>query len=68
MEKSIQNKLLKADKTFQEWRKVPFSEKQKRLSKLAKLLLKNKEELGKTITKEMNKPISQSISEIDKCA
>ena len=68
MEKSIQNKLLKADKTFQEWRKVPFSEKQKLLSKLAKLLLKNKEELGKTITKEMNKPISQSISEIEKCA
>jgi len=68
MEKSIQNKLLKADKTFQEWRKVPFSKKQQLLSKLSKLLLKNKEELGKIITKEMNKPISQSVSEIEKCA
>lgn len=68
MEKSIQNKLLKAGKTFQEWRKVPFSKKQQLLSKLSKLLLKNKEELGKIITKEMNKPISQSVSEIEKCA
>lgn len=68
MEKSIQNKLLKADKTFQEWRKVPFSKKQQLLSKLSKLLLKHKEELGKIITKEMNKPISQSVSEIEKCA
>lgn len=68
MKKAIENKLIKADKVFQEWRKVPFSEKQKLLVKVSKLLLKDKEKFAKIITKEMNKPISQSVAEIEKCA
>lgn len=68
MEKSIENKLIKADKAFHEWKKIPFKEKQKRLANLSSLLILNKEKFGKIITKEMNKPVSQSISEIEKCA
>ncbi|OPC32802.1 aldehyde dehydrogenase family protein [Elizabethkingia miricola] len=64
----IENKLLEADKAFGEWRKVTFEEKQELLAKAAQLLLDKSEEYGKIITREMNKPISQSIAEIEKCA
>ena len=68
MQKKIQNKLNTADKAFHGWKMVPFAEKQKLLKKLAKVLKANTEKFGETITTEMNKPISQSISEIEKCA
>lgn len=68
MEKSIQTKLIKLDKTFKEWKAVPFSERQKLLAKLSKELLKRKQEFAEIITKEMNKPIAQSVSEIEKSA
>lgn len=68
MEKTIQNKLKTADKAFKEWRKVPFKNRQKLLLKLADLLLENKGKFGKIITSEMNKPITQSIAEVEKSA
>ena len=68
MEISIENKLIKSEKTFHQWKKISFSERQKFLQKLSKVLLKNKEKFAKIITNEMNKPISQSIAEIEKCA
>jgi succinate-semialdehyde dehydrogenase/glutarate-semialdehyde dehydrogenase len=58
----------KSQKSFKTWRKIPFVERQKLLHKLSEVLLKKKEIFGEIITKEMNKPISQSISEIEKCA
>lgn len=54
----------KSQKTFETWRKIPFTERQNLLHKLSELLLKKKEIFGEIITKEMNKPISQSFSEI----
>ena len=68
MEKKIQNKLEKSQKTFLEWKKTSFSERKKLLSQLSKILMKRKQEFAEIITKEMNKPISQSVSEIEKCA
>lgn len=65
---NLNNKLEKAQQTFEEWRKIPFAKKQQLLFKLAELLEKDAEKFGKNITKEMNKPISQSIAEIKKCA
>jgi len=65
---NIERRLNKAQKTFTTWKTVPFKEKQQLLKKLAQLLDDHSEALGKVITKEMNKPISQSISEIKKCA
>ncbi len=64
----IENKLNTAHKAFTTWKSVPFKEKQKLLKKLAKVLDNNAEKFGKIITKEMNKPISQSIAEVNKCA
>ena len=65
---NIENKLRLSQKTFYTWKSVPFKDKQKLLKKLAKVLDRNAEQFGKLITKEMNKPISQSIAEIKKCA
>lgn len=64
----LSEKLETAQKSFKKWRQVPFSEKQQYLFKLADLLEKNAEKFGKNITLEMNKPLSQSIAEIEKCA
>jgi len=68
MEQSIENKLLKADEAFKQWKNVPFSDRQKLIAKAAELFKNKSEEFGEIITKEMNKPISQAISEVEKCA
>lgn len=68
MQSSTENKLIRADKTFKIWKSVPFKDKQKLLTNLAKLLLKRKQAYGEMITGEMNKPVTQSVSEIEKCA
>jgi len=53
---NLQSKLNAAQKSFEIWKKVPFSNRQNLLLKLADKLEKNSESLGKIITKEMNKP------------
>ena len=65
---NINKKLIKGQKAFETWKTVPFKNKQKLLKNMAVLLERNAEKFGENITKEMNKPISQSISEINKCA
>ena len=68
MENLIEKKLLKADQAFQEWKKVPFEEKQKLIAKAAEIFKNKAEVFGELITEEMNKPISQAISEVEKSA
>nr|WP_314495491.1 aldehyde dehydrogenase family protein [uncultured Chryseobacterium sp.] len=68
MEQSIENKLLKADDAFKDWKNFSFGDRQKLIAKAAELFKSQSEEFGAIITKEMNKPISQSISEVEKCA
>lgn len=68
MEKQLQNTLQNSQETFLEWKKIPFEERQKLFSKLSEILLERKQEFGKIITLEMNKPVSQSIAEIEKSA
>ena len=68
MEISTQNKLIYSQKTFQEWKKISFEVKQSLLKNLSKILMERKQEFGEIITQEMNKPIFQSIAEIEKCA
>ena len=66
--KEIESKLKKAEATFSDWKKVPFKERQNLLLKLATVLNDKAEKYGKIITSEMNKPISQAIAEVQKCA
>lgn len=65
---SIRSKLHKALLIEASWGNKPIDERCDLLSKVADLLLERKEQYAKLITQEMGKPISQSISEIEKCA
>ena len=67
-ENTITAKLDKALAIEASWANVPIEEKCELLTKIADLLLDRKEEYAELITKEMGKPISQSIEEIKKCA
>lgn len=68
MEQLIENKLIKADLAFSSWKNVSFEERQGLIKKAAEILKNNSEKFGTIITTEMNKPISQSIAEVEKCA
>lgn len=53
---------------FNTWKNTSFKKRAQLMEKAALELEKNKRSYGETITKEMGKPISQSIAEIEKCA
>lgn len=67
-ESDITAKLDKALAVEASWANIPIAERCELLTKVADLLLDRKEEYAELITKEMGKPISQSIAEIKKCA
>jgi len=58
----------KANIYQREWKDKSFGERAPFLNKIAQLLKDRKQELGNLMTKEMGKPIAQSLSEIEKCA
>lgn len=64
----IDRALEKANKVFQDWKKTSFKERSQLMMKAAEELKKNKKEYAETITREMGKPIKQSIAEVEKCA
>lgn len=53
---------------FENWRETSFSNRSKLMMKVADVLRKKKEDYSKLMTLEMGKPISQSRSEVEKCA
>ena len=55
-------------KGFEKWKKTTYKERASLLKSAAEELKKNKKLYAETITKEMGKPISQSIAEVEKCA
>lgn len=61
-------KLNKAQIAFKSWRSVPLSERRGLIKKAGQVLRDNVEEYAKMITLEMGKPISESRSEVNKCA
>ena len=64
----IDNALEKADSEFKKWKKTDFSHRSAHMLKAAEELKKNKREYAETISREMGKPITQSIAEVEKCA
>ncbi|MFS4469756.1 NAD-dependent succinate-semialdehyde dehydrogenase [Maribacter sp. 2210JD10-5] len=65
--KSIANKKEKALTAFETWSVKTIAQRTKLLHNVSKLLLERKEKYANLMTKEMGKPISQSIAEIEKC-
>jgi len=67
-ETGIESILSASEEAFDSWRTVPIPERSRRMQKAAELLRENKETYARTMTLEMGKPITESISEIEKCA
>ena len=64
----IEEVLVRAEKSFQSFRKLPVYHRAELLSDLAETLRKNKTQLAKVITTEMGKIISEAEAEVEKCA
>ncbi|MGE0269393.1 MAG: NAD-dependent succinate-semialdehyde dehydrogenase [Candidatus Omnitrophota bacterium] len=60
--------LEQSQQAFLAWRNEPFARKSTLMIKAAECLERKKAEYARLMTIEMGKPISQSRSEIDKCA
>ncbi len=58
----------KANQAFEKWRKLSVAQRSDYLRKLASALRAKKNDYAKMMTLEMGKPISQSDSEVEKCA
>ena len=67
-EKEIDTALERAVNTFKKWKKTDFEERSGLLKNAASILRERKQEYGEIMTREMGKPITQSIAEIEKCA
>ncbi|CAM4300700.1 MULTISPECIES: NAD-dependent succinate-semialdehyde dehydrogenase [Zobellia] len=55
----------KADEAFQSWKKTSFEKRAQIIQKVASLMRKRKEELGKLATLEMGKLLAESIYEVE---
>src|SRR3984885_666328 len=64
----LEEVLVRAEKSFQSFRKLPVHQRAQLLSHLAETLRKNKTQLAKVITIEMGKILSEAEAEVEKCA
>jgi len=67
-ERKIREEIALSRKAFSAWRAVPLSERSSCVRKLAGHLRAEKQTYAEYITKEMGKPIRESLGEIEKCA
>lgn len=67
-QKEIENGIINADSAYRKWKLTSVKERSKLFEKLADILEKNKEKYAEIITLEMGKPITQAVSEVEKCA
>ena len=67
-DKALALRLQVSQNFWNKWKKEPFSKKSPLLGRLSSHLLENKKSFAKLITKEMGKPLNQSLAEIEKCA
>lgn len=64
---NIPKKINTAAVAFQTWKKTALTERIRHIENLKVKLLENKQEYAEWISKEMGKPITQSIAEVEKC-
>lgn len=67
-QEEVNNIIEEMSRVQQDWAKTPIATRKELLLNVAKLLREERESYAKLITDEMGKPITQSLSEIDKCA
>src|ERR1700722_1892186 len=64
--KETDGALVRADKTFQSFRKVSVYQRAQILANLAVALRKNKDQLAQVVTTEMGKITAEALAEIEK--
>lgn len=64
----VDQKIGDSRKAFAQWKNEPLCERTFSIECVGEVLRDRKEELAELITKEMGKPIRESLSEIEKCA
>jgi succinate-semialdehyde dehydrogenase / glutarate-semialdehyde dehydrogenase len=64
----VDEKIAKAAKTFQAFRKTSFADRTRWMNKAADILDSEKEALGRLMTLEMGKTLASAIAEAEKCA
>lgn len=64
----VDQKIGESRKTFAQWKNEPLFERTFSIECVGEVLRDRKEELAELITREMGKPIRESLSEIEKCA
>ncbi|RKD88656.1 NAD-dependent succinate-semialdehyde dehydrogenase [Halopiger aswanensis] len=64
----VDDALAVASDAFDRWRNCPLREREQLLADAATELRTNDRSYAETITREMGKPISQALEEIEKCA
>lgn len=64
----VEKAIKRAHSRFKSWRKTSFAERTDLMMKAARELKDNSREYAEAITKEMGKPITQAVAEVEKCA
>ncbi len=64
----VDDKITTADAAFHRFRKTPFADRARWMTKAAEILESEKEAIGRLMTLEMGKTLSSAIAEAEKCA
>ncbi|NLV11774.1 NAD-dependent succinate-semialdehyde dehydrogenase [Haloarcula argentinensis] len=67
-DEAVERKLDRATSTFEDWRDVPLREREQLLVNAGEVLRENKQRYAELMTREMGKPITQAVAEVEKCA
>ena len=65
---AVEDKIQTAANTFPKFRRLPFADRARMMSKAADILEADKEALGRLMTTEMGKTLSSAVAEAAKCA
>jgi succinate-semialdehyde dehydrogenase/glutarate-semialdehyde dehydrogenase len=64
----VDEKIALAATAFSEYRRTPFAERRRMMTRAAEILESEKEEFGRLMTTEMGKPFRSAVDEAVKCA
>jgi acyl-CoA reductase-like NAD-dependent aldehyde dehydrogenase len=67
-ERSVLEKTARARRALPAWRKTPLAERKAAIARFKDLVSENKTELALTLTREMGKPVSQALNELNALA
>ncbi|MFB6153543.1 MAG: NAD-dependent succinate-semialdehyde dehydrogenase [Halodesulfurarchaeum sp.] len=67
-DRDVRDALSRSVEAFDDWRTRSIRDRERLLAAAGEVLRANKREYAETMTREMGKPITQAIAEVEKCA